>query len=74
LESHDRCIDIYIKESAHRLVIKVENPCREDLDFGESLYGVGIHSIIATVSKHDGMYDFAAESGIFAAKISLNLK
>ena len=74
LENNKNSIDISIKETAQRLLIKVENPCKENLTFDESLYGVGIRSVIATTNKYDGMYDFAAEDGIFSAKVSLNLK
>ena len=74
LESKDKYIEISIKESVQRLLIKVENLCRSDLSFDESLYGVGICSVITTTNKYDGMYDFSAEDGIFTAKISLNLK
>ena len=69
-----KLIDILIKSNAQRLLIKVENLCRSDLSFDESLYGVGIRSVITTTNKYDGMYDFSAEDGIFTAKISLNLK
>ena len=69
-----KLIDISIKGSAQRLLIKVENPCRNNLTFDETLYGVGIRSVIATTNKYEGMYDFTAEDGIFSAKISLNLK
>ena len=69
-----KLIDIIIKSNAQRLLIKVENPCRNNLIFDETLYGVGIHSVIATTNKYEGMYDFSAEDGIFSAKISLNLK
>ena len=74
LENNRNSIDIYIKESARRLLIKVENPCKENLTIDESLYGVGIRSVIATTNKYDGMYDFSAQDGIFSAKVSLNLK
>ena len=74
LKTDDKCINIYIKEKAQRLLIRVENPCRVKLNFDESYYGVGISSIIATTNKYDGMYDFNAEDGIFSAKVSLNLK
>ena len=74
LKSQEKSIDISIKETARRLLIKVENPCKENLIFEESLYGVGIRSVIATTNKYDGMYDFSAEDGIFSAKVSLNLK
>ena len=73
LKPNNRHIDIYIKDSAQRLLIKVENPCRANLTFDETLYGVGIHSVISTTKKYEGMYDFNAEDGIFSAKISLNL-
>ena len=70
----ERRIHISIKESMKRLVIKMENPCKDDLAFDENSFGVGIRSVIATVNKYDGMYDFTAEKGVFSAKISLNLK
>ena len=74
LKSREKFIDIHIKESSKRLVIKVENPCKANLTFDETLYGVGIRSVIATTNKYEGMYDFTAEDGIFSAKIILNLK
>jgi hypothetical protein len=72
LKENDRSIHIDIKESAQRLLIKVENPCKDSLEFDEPHYGIGIRSVISTVKKYDGMYDFSAEDGIFSAKISLN--
>ena len=72
-KSKEKMIDISIKGSAQRLLIKVENPCRNNLTFDETLYGVGIRSVIATTNKYEGMYDFTAEDGIFSAKISLNI-
>ena len=74
LDEEKRSIDISIKESAQRLLVKVENPCRGNMTFDESQYGIGIRSVIATTNKYDGMYDFSAEDGIFSAKVSLNLK
>ena len=73
LKNEDKHIDIFIKDSAQRLLIKVENPCRANLTFDETLYGVGIRSVISTTNKYEGMYDFTAENGIFSAKVSLNL-
>ena len=74
LKGKDKYINIHMKENAQRLLIKIENPCRATLVFDETLYGVGIRSVISTTNKYEGMYDFAAEDGIFSAKISLNLK
>ena len=73
LRDSDKRICIHIKDSAQRLLIKVENPCKENLAFDEALYGVGIRSVISTTQKYEGMYDFTAENGIFSAKVSLNL-
>ena len=73
LKTKRKYIDIHIKESAQRLLIKVENPCRANFTFDETLYGIGIRSVISTTHKYEGMYDFTAENGIFSAKISLNL-
>ena len=74
LKTKNKHIDINIKDSAQRLLIKVENSCKANLTFDETLYGVGIRSVISTTNKYEGMYDFSAEEGIFSAKISLNLK
>ena len=73
LKPKNKHIDIYIKDSAQRLLIKVENPCRANLAFDETLYGVGIRSVISATNKYEGMYDFISEDGVFCAKISLNL-
>ena len=74
LKDDEKRIEIYIKETPQHLLIKVDNPCRENLTFDETRFGVGLSSIIATVKKYEGMYDFTAENGTFSAKISLNLK
>ena len=73
-KTRQKMIDISIKGSPQRLLIKVENPCKNNLVFDETLYGVGIRSVIATANKYEGMYDFTADDGTFSAKISLNLK
>jgi hypothetical protein len=73
LKNRDKWIEISIKESARRLLVKVENSCRNNLIMDESVYGIGIRSVIATTQKYDGMYDFTAENNIFSVKISLNV-
>ena len=74
LKGKGRNIDIQIKDSPERLLIKIDNPCRQNLTFDETLYGIGIRSVIATTTKYEGMYDFTAEDGVFSAKIILNLR
>ena len=74
LNGKGRNIDIQIKDSPERLLIKIDNPCRANLSFDETLYGIGIRSVIATTTKYEGMYDFTVEDGVFSAKIILNLR
>ena len=74
LNGKGRNIDIQIKDSPERLLIKIDNLCRANLSFDETLYGIGIRSVIATTTKYEGMYDFTAEDGVFSAKIILNLR
>ena len=74
LKGKEKFVQVSIKETPQRLLIKIENACREKMTFDEAEYGVGIRSVIATVNKYNGMYDFSAEDGIFSAKISLNVK
>ena len=74
LKNKEKIIDIHIKENTRRLLIKVDNACKSNLTFDETLYGVGIRSVIAITNKYKGMYDFTAEDRMFSAKISLNLK
>ena len=74
LKGNGRNIDIQIKDNPERLLIKIDNPCRANLSFDETLYGIGIRSVITTTNKYEGMYDFTAEDGVFSAKIILNLR
>lgn len=73
-KAKDKTIDISVKESPSRVLIRMENACKGNLAFDETCYGVGIRSIIGTANKYDGMYDFSAADGVFTAKISLNVK
>ena len=73
LKNKDKWIDISIKESARRLLVKVENACKNNLIMDETVYGIGIRSVIATTRKYDGMYDFTSENDTFSVKICLNV-
>ena len=74
LKGKGKNIDIQIKDNPERLLIKIDNPCRANLSFDETLYGIGIRSVITTTTKYEGMYDFTSEDGVFSAKIILNLR
>ena len=73
LKGGDKYVDVTIKDSAQRLIVMVSNPCKEKTVFDSTCYGVGIRSIISTVNKYEGMYDFSASDGVFSAKATLNL-
>ena len=72
-KNKEKYINITIKDNSQRLIVIAYNPCRTKIIFDETCYGVGIRSVISTVKKYEGMYDFTADEGIFSAKISLNL-
>ena len=74
VRADEKAIDISIRQSEKRLLIKVENTCRHNLVFDETYYGIGINSIISTTEKYEGMYDFSAEEGVFVEKLSLYLR
>ena len=68
-------INVSIKHKSERLVLTCENSCIDDLNFLEmpsELHGIGIHSIITTAEKYNGMYNFTAQNGIFTAKIIID--
>ena len=68
-------ISVTIKHKSERLVLTCENSCIDDLNFLEmpsEMHGIGIHSIITTAKKYNGMYNFTAQNGIFNAKIIID--
>ncbi len=73
-KEEDPFIRIMIREATERLLIRVENRCRNGLFVDESMYGIGMNSIITAAEKYEGMVDFFAEDGVFTANINLNLK
>ena len=73
IKGRERYIDITIKDNLQRLIVMVSNPCNENMIFDELYYGIGIRSVISTVNKYEGMYDFSANEGLFSAKINMNL-
>ena len=74
IKDGERFIDILIKESPHRLLIKIENSCKKIRSFDENNHGIGIRSVINATNKYDGMCDFSSKDGMFSAKVNLNLR
>ena len=68
-------INVSIKHKSQRLVFTCENSCINELDFEEmpsEMHGIGIHSIISTAEKYNGIYNFTAKNGVFTVKIVMD--
>ena len=72
IKSGEKLIDIDIREKENRLLVKIENPCKANLRFDESNYGIGINSVITATNKYEGMFDFTVKNERFISKICLN--
>ncbi len=72
IKSGEKLIDIDIREKENRLLVKIENPCKANLRFDESNYGIGINSVITATNKYEGMIDFTVKNEKFISKICLN--
>ena len=72
IKSGEKLIDIDIREKENRLLVKIENPCKANLRFDESTYGIGINSVITATNKYEGMFDFTVKNEKFISKICLN--
>lgn len=75
------CICLTMRRINYFLLIKVINPCREDLKSSggfpkttkenKSLHGWGLRSVRDTVEKYSGTMDCTAENGVFTVKIMM---
>jgi hypothetical protein len=72
IKTGEKLIDIDIREKENRLLVKIENPCKANLRFDESNYGIGINSVITATNKYEGMIDFTVKNEKFISKICLN--
>lgn len=72
-------IHLMIKRKRNKLVISCSNTCRrgEELENGqpkpEFTGGVGVLSIIKTVEKFEGEYDFRNDDGVFVFRLVMNI-
>lgn len=72
-------IDVYINHKAKKLVINVSNTARDDITFqngipkSKSKGGIGVASILHSVARYGGEYDFRSENGQFACQILLKI-
>lgn len=68
-------INVNIKHQAQRFVVNCENSCSPRLEFNEMpeyLWGIGIHSIIATADNYNGTCLFSAKNGVFRCTVVMD--
>lgn len=68
-------IQVNICHKEQRLAIDCENTCAAKLDFEEIpeyLRGIGIHSIMATAEKYNGLCRFSAKDGTFRCMVIMD--
>ncbi len=80
-EDEEKEISVTIKYIDHRLRLKVENTCKEDIIFEGELPvtqkiggGTGTKSILYTAERYDGTAGFSVMNGKFITQIVLNGK
>lgn len=75
----DRYININIYTKANKVVIICKNSSQNDIAFINGIpqskvsTGIGVKSIIHTISKYDGDYEFSVDNHVFTTRILLNV-
>lgn len=78
LENRECFIHLVLKKKKSKLIISCSNTCRVETELkdgqpkSEFTGGVGVSSIIRTVEKYDGEYDFKNEDGVFVFRLVMN--
>ena len=71
-------IDLFMVQRGSKLIIQCKNSCADDIHFSNGIpravgrTGVGVTSIIDTVSEYSGNAEFMAEDGAFTCRMVLN--
>lgn len=70
-------ITIRIFHKAEKLVIRIDNDCKEELQYEDEMpaenYGIGLSNVLASIKHYDGELSLTARDGIFKAMVLLNL-
>lgn len=78
-KNKDCFIHLMLKKKQNKLVIYCSNTCRLEVEIqngqpkSETTGGIGVLSIIKTVDKYEGEYDFQNDNGIFIFRLILNI-
>ena len=78
LSKSDPWVDLFMIQRGPKLIIQCKNSCADNIHFSNGRpkavgrTGVGVTSIIDTVSEYAGNTEFMAEDGIFICRMVLN--
>ena len=71
-------LSLRLENKADKLLIEIKNSCLPGVAFANGLpignkpgHGQGVHSIISLVKKHQGIYSFGCEEGIFTLRVRI---
>ena len=74
----ERMLSLRLENKADKLLIEIKNSCLPGVAFANGLpignkpgHGQGVHSIISLVKKHQGIYSFGCEEGIFTLRVRI---
>ena len=75
----EKCtIDVHFYEWDGNFFLQVTNPCHGDIPFENGIpvskkagHGVGVQSICAIVKRHNGVYTFMVQDGLFIMRLSI---
>ncbi|MDE6845078.1 MAG: GHKL domain-containing protein [Lachnospiraceae bacterium] len=73
-------IHLILKKRKNKLIISCSNTCRMEIELKngqpktEFTGGIGVSSIIRTVEKYAGKYDFKNDNGVFVLRLIMNIE
>lgn len=79
LESRECFIHLTLRKKKNKLIISCSNTCRMETEMkngqpkAEFTGGIGVSSIIKTVEKYEGEYDFKNDNGVFVFRLIMSM-
>lgn len=78
LSKENPWVDLFMVQKKQKLIIQCKNSCADNIHFSNGLpravgrTGVGVTSIIDTVSDYAGNTEFSSDDGVFTCRMVLN--
>ena len=78
LSKENPWVDLFMVQKKQKLIIQCKNSCADNIHFSNGLpravgrTGVGVTSIIDTVSGYAGNTEFSSDDGVFTCRMVLN--